>query len=637
MTMRVFSQHGDRDDGFTLIEVVLAMVILGIVSTAILALVLSAQAQSVVNRNRVAAANLAARELDLVRDQFTASSSGPTDIVAAGKVTNPHPLTGGITGSPLVVDGTQYTVVRNVHWDTVGTGKSSCEGGTKVQYPTMTVTVTVTWPHMGVVKPVVSSAMLSPSKKTGLDDSSTVIAAKVVDQNAHPVEGVRLGANSYSGATDADGCAVIDVSAAASGTAFTLKVLDDDYVDMSGTTKPSKDIGILKPGDFYSNANFTVARPGSVTVRLVDTKGDLVPDDQAAGAQVTLVASEYSGGSGATVRTLTGGKTTFTGLWPTTYGAYFGTQAPPSFTTALLDAGGTVTLDVSFELAEVALSDMPVGTTKVVLVPAGTPDVQCAAGEGTRVAVAGTSDAIAVLPGTYDLYVIGDTFGCSPGPTGVTLTSGDDNEEVAWGSTTISLTAVPTTSGSKVWAVEKIKSGLSSLSTCPSSVDSIAVDIDDARSGKVSLPAGTWYVYLTDGSATGTCLSYPDLISPLIVVYDHANTATWNASPLTTTLTMKSISPTSNYFIVTTSSAAPTCKSTVTSNGDVYQSSSAGSSQTLNMAVPRPTTGQITYYAYLWTKGTRGSCASAGKYYVGPTTSTLTKDASNSTAGPGNS
>lgn len=345
------------DSGFSLIEVVVAMVLLGILSAAVLAVIIQSQSMTVTNRSRVAASNLAAREIDMVREEFTRSTAGPTAIAAAGTQVNPHPLDAGTVGDPLVVDGTPYTVVRAVAWNITGAGVSACDGGSLVPYPTLGVTVTVTWPHMGSVKPVVSEASLAPTKGSAVPGTASFIAVHVVDAAGHPNAGrtVRVvgGSESRSARTDTSGCAVIQVNPAGGpGTTYTAQVTDAGFVDLSGVTGPTKTVGQLPQGRLNNSVSFAYDRAGQVVVRLVDASGILVDDASVAGTTVTLVASEFSGSTGMTPLAITGATTTVPGLWPTSYGAYAGTTAPTcGFASIALAPGGTLQLDVPVEEA----------------------------------------------------------------------------------------------------------------------------------------------------------------------------------------------------------------------------------------------------------------------------------------------
>ncbi len=205
------SVRAQDESGFTLIELVVAMVCLTAMAMAVIGVIVNSQSQSMTNRNRVAAANLAAREIDLVREQFGASDSGPIDVANEGLRVNPHPLTGGTAGQPLVVDGVPYTVTRAVEWNITGTGASACEGGSLVAYPSLGVTVSVTWPSMGSVQPVQNSAAFAPDKDTGVSTTDSFIASKVVDQDGKPLANIPVNAGSTA-YTDSTGCAIIRVS-----------------------------------------------------------------------------------------------------------------------------------------------------------------------------------------------------------------------------------------------------------------------------------------------------------------------------------------------------------------------------------------------------------------------------------------
>ncbi|MEZ0449645.1 type IV pilus modification PilV family protein [Cellulomonas sp. ICMP 17802] len=629
-----------RDSGFSLIELVIAMVVMGTMSLAVIGVIMNAQAQGVTNRSRIGAANLAAREIDLVREQFAASDSGPIDLANAGLVVNPHPLAGGTAGQPLKLDGQTYTVKRLAEWNISGTGASACEGGSLVAYPSLGITVTVTWPNMRSVKPVVSTAALAPDKDTGIPSTDSFVAAKVLDQSAAPLSGILVtatGGATSSAYTDSTGCAVIRVTPATGGTSYTVKVADSSYVDLSGVVNPSKATGLMNPGSIYAGASFTVGRAGSVTVRLVRSDGQALTNAQVAGSALTLVATQYSGASGASARTATGVSTTFTGLYPTSYGAYFGSVAPTSgYTVTPLPAGGAVTIDVPFEMATVDATLMPAGTTSVLAVPAGTA-ATCPAGVGVSAAVSGGAAHFTLMPGLYDFYASGTQFACSPGPTGQSLASGDNND-VAWAATRLRLVSVP--AGGTVWAVNKQASGITSATTCPAPSAALAMNVDGARSALIDLPAGSWWVWQTDGAYNGTCTSYPDLINSFATTYGTDTQKTWGATPLYSTLTMSNITA-SRYLVISTAVTSGTCTATtVPTTGTKYTSTTGttANGQSLSVSsVPRPTSGQLTYYAYLWNKtGSNGSigCTAVGTYVVGPATASLTRASGTGSVGP---
>src|SRR5690606_18237315 len=430
-----------RDEGMSLVELVVAVVVLAIVSTSVLAIILQAQASTVNNRARVAAANLAARELDIVREEFTRSAAAPVEVANAGTLTNPNPLAGGTAGQPLHLDGTPYTVVRSVQWNIMGEGQSACDGGSLVQYPTLGVTVTVTWPNMGSTRPVTSHAALAPRKGSGVPSTSSFVAVHVVDSTGadNPGRAVRVtGSNGEVriGTTDGSGCAVLTVNPSASGTSYAAQLNDSGYVDIAGTNNPTKDVGTLTPGQLNNSVTFAYDVPGTLRVRIVDPDGNPVPSAEVAGSQVSLVSSSGGGASSSAAYPVTGTVTEIGGLWPGTYGGYYGVTAPGGgYNTANVAPGGTEDLDVTLLLATGSFTNLPPGTDTVIAVP-GTGD--CTAPEARTI---NPSD-FRLIPGDWTFYAGGDAFECSPGPSPVELSAGDTGE-TAWGTTTLRVDGAP--------------------------------------------------------------------------------------------------------------------------------------------------------------------------------------------------
>lgn len=531
----VLSRIADRDRGASLIEVVIACVLLGILSTAVLTIVLQTQAAGVQNRNRVAASNLAAREIDLVRADFGRSDDRPMAIAAQGTVVNQNPLkTTDVVGQPLVVDGVPYTVRRSSQWNVTGNGESACDGGALVNYPTLAVTVTVTWPNMGSVQPVVSSASLAPPKDAGIDTGDSFVAVRVRDSQGQPNAGRGIsvvgGGATKTGTTDAEGCAVVQVSpATGGGTMYSATVTDSGYVDISSGANPSKSVGVVKTGQLNNNVTFQVDRAVTVNLRLVDETGAPLADADAAGATLTLVAAETSAASNETPVTATGGTTTVGGLWPTGYGAYFGTTAPASgFPSVSVAPGATVTLDVVFTSARVVFTALPEGTTTMLAAPGTTADC---AGTGIRPV---DPSAVTLLPGTWSFFVSGTTFDCSPGPAALVLASGDNGEQM-WGQTTLRVTNAP---AGTLWALNRSKVTGASPTSCPSpSFAGSAVNVDGARSAAVGLPAGDWFVYVTTGGAGDGCVGVPFNQYSKVLAYDTENTIAWTTAPSVVTVT----------------------------------------------------------------------------------------------------
>ncbi len=533
--------HRHRDDsGVTLIEVVIASVLLGILATAVLGIIVQTQSVEVGNRARVAAASLAAREIDLVRERFASSDTAAVTLAGEGITTNANPLAGGVVGQPLVLNGTPYTVVRSAAWNVTGSGASACEGGSLVTHPTLGVTVTVTWPNMGSIQPVVSHTVLAPEKGNGVPGTSSFVAVRVVDSNGEPNPGrsvqVANGADVRGGLTDASGCAVVQVDPAVSGTPYTVTMRDAGYVDISSTEYPSKPTGVVLRGTLNNSVNFAYERAGTIRLTLVDPAGGPLTDADVAGAQATLVASEYSGSSGESAYAVTGVTTVIPQkLWPTFYGAYYGTVAPTEgYPTVELTPGATVDLEVPFARATLPVTNLPAGTSAIIAVPHAV-GTTCASPGAKTFPAGAPSTEISLLQGTWDFFVVGSYFGCSPGDVSGTVLSSGANSDLVWDtSSTLRVTgAVP---AGQLFAISKELSG--TLTSCPGAgAAAIAQNIDGARSGDQPLLAGDWYLYVTSGGPTDPCQGFMETYNPKTVLYGQSNTVAWPPRSVALTIT----------------------------------------------------------------------------------------------------
>jgi hypothetical protein len=483
------------------------------------------------NRNRVAASNLAAREIDMVRGEFYRSSEAPLELANAGTTTNRRPLEGGTVGQPLVVDGTPYTVRTSTQWNVTGAGASACDGGSLVTYPTLGVTVAVSWPNMGTIQPVVTSATMAPEKGDGVVTSTaSFVAVRVTDAGGRPNPGrgvtVTGGGSTVSGTTDTQGCAVVQVQPAQSGTAYSARISDSGYVDISGTSNPSRSAGTITRGKLVNNVRFQVDRAGTANIRLVTDGGALLDDETARTTTITLVASEGAGNSTQRSMQASGPITQITGLWPTAYGAYVGTTVPSGgYTTANLSGGGTVDLNAVVAAARARLTAPPAGTTEVRAVASGRT---CEDPTGRLVDPA----AVSLLPGAWSFYATGATFTCAPGPGQVSLLAGD-NGELVWEESTLQVTSAPE---GALWAVNRARLGGAAPTSCPGpQAAAIAQNVDGARTGPVALAAGDWFIFATDGAAGGECRGVPSGQYSKVLAYGTATVLAWATPPAAVT------------------------------------------------------------------------------------------------------
>ncbi len=625
-----------RDAGVSLIEVVVAAVLVAILASVVLAIILQTQSAELDNRARVSAASLASREIDMVTEDFHRTATAPVAIADAGVVTNPHQLNGGPDGPDFQVNGTTYTITRSATWKLTGTGASACEGGGLVAYPALQITVAVSWGDMGSTKPVVSTTTLAPEKGTGIPTTDSFIAVAVVDAHGDPNVGrtvrVTSGATVKTGTTDGSGCAVIRVTPASGGSSYTASLGDANYVDITGNQTPSKSVGSVLPGQLKNNVTFQYDLGGTIKLSMTDASGTAMSGPLASPTQVTLIASQYAGSSGATMHTVTDAQTTLPGrYWPTQYGAYLGSSAPAGgYVAEDLTAGGTVTIPVVLAMSSVTVTGAPAGSS-IIAVPHATGTTCTTAGAQGPFATGSPHD---LMPGGWDLFAVGPSsgpgFSCSPGPSDVTLAPGG-NTDVAWGTMTLTVTGAP---AGELHAVDLTIAG-SGLTTCPTGT--VAARAWTLNPGvPTALPAGTWYLYVTD--ATGGCTEFMNPASnPVATTYDEASPSTtvvWPVNTVKVTVTgVERFARYHNATVYLTTSSTPICSASglVTpgfpqiSLGEVRDGRSAEAN-----GVP---VGTWNVYGNDENSPTYG-CELAGVVKVGPASSDLTIDYSTSAPVP---
>jgi len=390
------------DAGMTLIELMFAMVIFAIVAAGAVAGLTGALTTTRSDRNRVAASDLAARELEIVRNTFESTAAGPGAVAAAGLVLNGDPLPGGTAGQPLVVDNTPYTVSRNIEWLPAGSGQSACDGGAGVTYPSLEVQVTVTWPQMSGVSPVVNTTILTPPKNT-LNTATGYVAVKVLSSAAAPEPGQLVTltgpGGTYTDTTASDGCAVFASTVA--GT-YAASLNQTGYVDNYGNQVASKNVALA--AGTLSQLSFNYDRSATLVATMTTSGGYALPTSI---PQVTLANTGLQPAGFKYVPASTA-STTIAGLWPFTdgYTSWAGacTQSDPAASggtrsaAVIVGPGGTGTstltlAPVRVTVTQTTLTGLPVSGATVTATPSN--PATCASGENPL--VLGVTNSLGIL------------------------------------------------------------------------------------------------------------------------------------------------------------------------------------------------------------------------------------------------
>lgn len=347
-----------RDGGATIVEVVVAMMLLAVMALAVEASVLSTMTLSVETQRRVTATHLASREIDLVREDLDAGSAAAEAVLSGGTTTNPHPLDGGTGTSALVVEGTAYTVSRTISYRTVVDNGSVCamSGSTLGSQLAVQVVVEVTWEGRRTAGP----ARIAESMLTAASEEETpysYVAVQVTDGGSPPaaVPDVRVevvdtgtGVVEQTVTTDATGCALAAVRPG-SGTSYEVVTSRAEHVSPGWAAEPRTTVGLLTADGVVHGVTSTLAAAGTLEITVVDDDGRPVGDEEAAALVLSLSAT--SGLAAETVVEEHPSAATLRrdGLWPSTYSVWVGALAlaPVPLGTVVVPAGGTVRVHVS--------------------------------------------------------------------------------------------------------------------------------------------------------------------------------------------------------------------------------------------------------------------------------------------------
>ncbi|BDZ45120.1 prepilin-type N-terminal cleavage/methylation domain-containing protein [Naasia aerilata] len=184
-----------NDDGFTIIEVVVAMMVFAIIALGVSFSTITTIRMTGDARSREVAANLAASEIDAVR-----AAPDPFTVLDATRT--------------VTIDGTRYTVARSAGWvSTTGTSSGCGTGTGNLQYKR--VNVAVSWSgQLNSNSAARADTILAPSSRLN-DPRYGSVLVSVLDANGAGASGVTVSLSSTAGgatvtssipSTDADGC-----------------------------------------------------------------------------------------------------------------------------------------------------------------------------------------------------------------------------------------------------------------------------------------------------------------------------------------------------------------------------------------------------------------------------------------------
>lgn len=259
-----------REDGFTLIEVLISAVIVVLASLAVLGAIDATQHASYQVRLHSDAQALAEQDEDRLRGLTVSELSNLNRTLA-----------------PVTLDGVQFTISETASYVSSGTGTASCSSPSTDYLKT---TSTVTWQNMGSSQPVTLTSVQTPP--IGSVGSGTGGMAVTVADQGTGISGMTVslsGPGSASQTTDANGCALFGDMPA--GT-YTVSVYSPagTYVDeTTGAAVTASSPDTVSQGitaGSISSASFNVDVPGTLNYSFVSTASNPAADTPGAIAVV---------------------------------------------------------------------------------------------------------------------------------------------------------------------------------------------------------------------------------------------------------------------------------------------------------------------------------------------------------------
>lgn len=376
----------DGDDGFSLLETIVAMMVFAVVAVVAASLLVSTLSVTKNGSQRVVAANLAAKYVEEARGMRA------LDIPDGGTV---YP--------PVTLQGTTYTAQRTANYVASDSSTSLCAGGSS-QLVYKLVTVTVTWPGMGTTKPVRSDTLKALGLGAdGLNQSHGVAAVGLVRGDGTPLPGVTVSLSplGQTRQTGVDGCALF--TGLVPGTTYHASVNQPSHTGVYGDQLlPSGSQGttlssIQVTAGGVTRRSLDYDRAGSLAVSFTAAPGYPAP----AALGVSLSNTAWSEGTrqfrdcsvvaSSPKDCVSGTPRTAARLFPGLYGAWGGVCAPAPPSVALTKVNPAEVAPVSVPLAPLAVDlrnsqNQPVvGRTLHFTAKTGTPcaDAYSAVSDGS--------------------------------------------------------------------------------------------------------------------------------------------------------------------------------------------------------------------------------------------------------------
>lgn len=289
--------RGEDDEGTSLIEMVVALVIFGILSSALLVLLLSSARLVRLSAGRTVAGQVASSVVDEARAQ------GATSVAPGRVVTN------------RTVKNVVYTVTRDAQFVSRTATTGSCTASGTPSF--LRVRVAVTWAGMGSVPPIEVNTLVAP-RVGDADANSGSVAVLVSDRNGAGSAGTTVTLTGRTTGTvsvqqtTADGCAYFAFRPP--GT-YDAALSSTDGVTPAGVSSPSQAVTVQ--ASQTASLAMQYDRSASITLVADTDSGHPAPSSMPFTLYNTLA---YTNATKTRVVAGTAPSTLVTGLFPTAAG-----------------------------------------------------------------------------------------------------------------------------------------------------------------------------------------------------------------------------------------------------------------------------------------------------------------------------
>ncbi|MDP9435376.1 MAG: type II secretion system GspH family protein [Actinomycetota bacterium] len=404
-----------EDDGLTMVETVVAMLVFGLFAAFAARLMVTVTDVTRGNAQRLVAGNLAAQHVEQLR------GTGALNLPDGRSVAPEQPVVGGTT----------YTLTRRVRFVASQGGASVCAGSADTLAYKM-VTVEVTWPRMGRTRPVRSDTLRTVGiGKTAADVKKGTLAVEVLKADGTPHSGVTVTVTPgpLTAVTGADGCVVFPNLATTS--TYTAALNAFPFVNRQGAQSTSR-TGLSLTAGKVTKVQMSYARRGAIAATPVAPAGYPAPADLVVSLDASILTPtttrvfyDCAAVSTSPQNCVTGTPRTAAALFPADYRVWPGACAMPSGL-----PGVTVTSDAT------ASTTVALGGLQVLIASSGDPLLSSTlyAFRKTTTGCTGTASyvmstlsagerRIALPPGSWDIVTTADGTGTTTIPT-QTVTAG---------------------------------------------------------------------------------------------------------------------------------------------------------------------------------------------------------------------